>query len=251
MDQSTFTNLTGISLTASQVARFSAVAGMAGETIEELLGWPLDPTDIDDQYTEIGKLSEDEDWGGFDTDTPISQLNLQAPDEVQGQLRVFQWDEHDQYLFIDPAVELYAVKLVKDGITYVTFKPQHYRLQLVNGRETYGRYVQINRSWLPGYFWPLLWYQMPGLVPYEQKRNVQVAVDADWFPQDDLPLTIKRSWADQIAYEMDIKRDIKSETHMSHSYTKDARDDSSVKHLKTLVKYAGPNGTIQRPEILV
>jgi hypothetical protein len=243
VDQSTFTNLTGVTLSSSQSARFETVAEFTDEMIAELLGWPLDPNDWQNQYTEIGKLPDD--W----TSPDFTEENLLPPDTVQGKTRLYRWEEYDKYLFIDPAVKIYAVKLVKDGITFRTFKSKHYRVDFVNGSPSYARYIELHRSWIPGHFWSILWAQLPDL-PFERRRNVQVAIDADW-GFSDLPTSIERVWAEQIAYEMDLKRDIKSESMLSHSYSKAARDTPVMKYASTLAKYVGPNGTAMRPGVVV
>lgn len=241
MDQSTFTKLTGLTLSSSQSARLSSVAELAGEALEELLGWPLDPTSWENQYIEIGK-SKDE-WGCFSTDTS----NLDPPDEVVGKTRLYKWNPHDQYLHIDPAKTIHALKIVRNGVTYKTFKTSEYSLKMENGLPPFGKYIQIGhefRAWL-GYFWP-----QPFLFfPYDQRRHdahyLQVAVDADW-SFDDLPTKLQKVQADLIYYELDMRRDFKSETMLSHSYSRNPHPDPTTVHAATLAKYLGPNGTAQR-----
>lgn len=248
MDQSTFTNLTGITPTPSQTVAFGSIAQMAGETLAEALGWPLNPEDWGNQYTELGKLPAPESWD-FDSDWDIDLDDLLPPDTVIGQLRQYRWEEHDQYLHIDPATTINAVKLVKDGVTVRTFNPQHYRTQKVNGPVTYSRYIELRPDSLLSKWLLFLWAPMPEVMFGMEHRFVQIVVDADWgFTK--LPLTLQRVWAEQIAYEFDLKRDITSESMLGHSYGKKARDTPVVKYVATLQKYAGPNSTAIRPGYL-
>lgn len=235
MDQSTFTSLTGITPTTSQAARLSTVADLANESLEEMLGWPLNPDDWDNQYTEIGKVKTGSDWSSPDVD------DLDPPDEVIGKTRVYDWNPADPYLFLDPAKVINSVKLVRNGVTYKTFDTNRYSLQLVNGRETFGRYLEMHHevcSWVWG---------LPNEWPLFERRSgasfVQIAIDADW-AFEDVPTQLQKVLADMIYYELDvIHRDIKSESILSHSYSRNAHADPTVTHATTLAKYAGPNGT--------
>lgn len=248
MDQPTFTQLTGITLSSSQSARFDSVAELASETLEEMLGWPLDPCDWDDQYLEIGK-TKDEWWNCPDVDTS----DLDPADEVQGATRLFTWNPDEPYLFIDPATEIYAVKLVKDGITYRTFDTDDYSLRLQNGRETYGRYIQFCDSfwrwWSPVWSRPAV-VSLLGSGRRADGDYLQVAIDADW-AFDDVPTTLLKVQADMMAYDFDLKRDVKSESILSHSYTRNVRQNPEVQYARTVAKYVGPRGTAHRPGVIV
>jgi hypothetical protein len=243
VDQSDFTKLTGLSLSSSQSTRFDSVEELASETLEELLGWPLDPNDWKNQYLEIGKTKDESDCLSADTS------DLDDPDEVVGATRLYRWNPVEPYLFIDPATTIHAIKLVRDGITYKTFDPKDYSLKLENGRITYGRYIRMGRPLLS---WMLALWPKPFLV-YEHSGDddyAQIAIDADW-AFEDLPSPLLKVEADLIAYELDLKRDIKSETFLSHSYSRNARPDPVDAHMPTLAKYVGPNGTAVRPGVIV
>lgn len=248
MEQSTFTNLTGITLSSSQQSRFTSVSDLAAERLEELLGWPLDPCDWDDQYIEIGK-TRSEWWSYPDVDTS----DLDAPDEVEGATRLYTWNPNDPYLFIDPAVTIHAVKVVKNGVTYKTFDPNDYSLRLVNGRETFGKYIQFSDA-LCGWWGPI-WDRDPivSLLASQRRADgdyVQIAVDADW-AFDELPGALKDAWAGFVNYRFDLKRDVKSESMLSHSYTKATHVDPEVTYASVLKKYVGPKGTAHDPLVLV
>lgn len=254
MDQSTFTDLTGVQLTSSQVSRFGSVAKLCGRKLEEMLGWPLDPSNWDNQYLEIGK-TKSEWWSGSHVDT--SDLN--DPDAVVGKTRLYKWRPGDPYLFIDPALTLHKVKLVKNGITYRTFDAQDYSLRLVNGYEPYGKYVAFSDGF---YRWMDIWYFEPSILDIVLASHtpdgdyLQVAIDADWaFPKEDgcptLPLPLQEAWADLIAYKLDLKRDVKSESVLSHSYSKNVTPDPATVHADVIRKYIGPRGTADTPGVIV
>lgn len=248
MDQSTFTNLTGITLSSSQSTRFDSVAELAGDRLEEMLGWPLDPSNWDDQYLEIGK-TKDEWWDCLSIDTS----NLDAPDAVIGATRLYTWNPAEAYLFIDPAVKIHAVKLVRNGVTYRTFEPSKYSLRMMNGRETYGKYLQFGHelhAWILE-LWPRP--QIATLLASQRRADgdrVQVAIDADW-AFDELPATLNEVWAEFINYKLDLKRDVKSESFTSHSYSRNAHPDPAVVYAASIAKYVGPKGTAHEPLVIV
>lgn len=225
MDQTTFTQLTGLAPSTSQSARFDAVSDAAGEQLEELLGWPLDPTDSQNQY---------------DDDT-----------DIVGSTRLYEWDRDDRYLFIDPTTTVHSVKIVYNGVTRKTLDADHYSLKLENGGRgaaPFGRYIDMCRH---DPDWAVLWYQRSPefWLRLGDSFTVQVAIDADW-AFEEIPTAIQKAWADMIAYELDLKRDLKSQTMLSHSYSRNVRPDPIQQHQKTLRKYVGPNGTAQSPMVL-
>lgn len=254
MDQSTFTDLTGVQLTSSQVSRFGSVAKLCGRKLEEMLGWPLDPSNWDNQYLEIGK-TRSEWWSYPDVDTS----DLADPDTVTGRTRLYNWRPTDPYLFIDPAITLHKVKLVKNGVTYRTFDAQDYSLRTINGETPFGKYVEFSDSL---YRWMDAWYYEPSIFDLVVATHapegdyLQVAIDANWaFPKENdcltLPLPLQEAWADFIAYKLDLKRDVKSESVLSHSYSKNVTPDPAVVHADVIRKYVGPRGTADVPGVIV
>jgi len=250
VDQSTFTSLTGITPTPAQAAIFDSVVEMAGELLAEALGWPLDPEDWGNQYTESGILPDPDSWD-FDWDWVINTADLNPPDEVVGQLRQFRWAEDERKLFIDPATAIHAVKLVKDNVTVHVFDPQHYRFDKRNGPTTYGKYIELRPNSIITKWLLFLWAPLPEVMFGMEHRFCQLVVDADWgFEGGKLPTPLMRVWAEQIAYEMDLKRDITSENMLGHSYGKKQRDTPVTKYLSTLQMYAGPNSSVIKPGFL-
>lgn len=198
---------------------------VAKRTLERMLGYPLCPDDWDNQYIEIGK-----------TDGCFCLLNdeteLETPDDVIGAYRFFRWNPRDTYLAIDPATKIHAVKLVQGDVTVRTFDDDDYRPQWVNDRDQtpYTKYLAVGRgcfrSWHSCY-----WHRPHGLL---------VAVDADWC-FDTIPLELKQVWAETIAYNLDDKKTVRSESTVTHSYSKFDKGDPLTVFAAVVEAYAGPN----------
>lgn len=238
MDQSTFTSLSGITLDASQSLRYARVKELAERNLEGMLGWPLDPESWDNQYIEIGKVRDDY---AFCSDVAIDE-ELEAPDEVVGKYRLYGYHESDLFLAIDPAIEIHAVKLVRDGVTYRTFAENEYDAQWVNGRPRFTKFLGLNKCRWCGYW---CWIRKP----------YQLAVDATWAFADEtvddeqsptLPIELQSVLADMLVDSFDDKANIKSESVISHSYTKFDKSPLLETHNSILQKYAGPYGSVKR-----
>jgi hypothetical protein len=201
-----------------------------------MLGYPLCPDDWDNQYIEKGKTN-----GCFCTEPE----NLEPPDDVVNAYRFYTWNWRDRFLPIDPATKIHAVKLVQGDITIRTFTTKQYFPQWKNGYDQtpLAWYLAIDRHacgvisdcyWDPftGWPFPLTWDH--------HRRGLLVAVDADW-AFDRVPLELQQVWADMIAYSMDDRRDIKSESAGTHSYTRFGKEDPTVSHATVIAEYAGPN----------
>jgi hypothetical protein len=198
------TGKTATSNTAAMIAKAQAV-------LETLLGYTLGESE--NEYVEIGKTAQTCPCPNIDMD------NLEDPDEVQGDYRLFPYHKEDKYLAIDPATEVYAVKLVKDGLTFKTLTDIRFNhkggvIQFIEQCETCTCDFK------------------------EECFCVQLAVDADWTVPDPL----LHVWADMVTFYSNDKQDIKSETLGPHSYTKfDRLPEDKFKSI--IQKYAGPNGT--------
>lgn len=242
MDQPTFKQLTGIELDCDQAERFTNVVSLSKLQLEGMLGWPLDPEDFENQYEEEGKIrssvlclcNEEEE-------------NLDSPDDVVGRYRVYKYFSTDTFIKIDPALEIHAVKLVKGNITYRTFETDEYFPVWKNGNPKFCTSLQIRKECLT----PCNWlYACPG--------EYMIAVDAEWaFPNTEdeeplttLPLELQKVWADMVANEFEEKKDIKSESITSHSYTKFEPKTIYEIYKAVFDKYAGPTGTVRRPRIV-
>lgn len=223
MDSSTYTNLTGKTLSTSQASRLSLQSKLAKRQLQRLVGYPLNPNDWDNQYTESGKTD-----GCFCTLT--DETELEPADDVVNAYRFFWWEPRDLFLPIDPATKIHAVKLVRDTVTLHTIDTDEYRPQWENDcDEPFVRYLALTQR-------TIVWHSC-----YRNAERVQVAVDADW-GFESCPLELKKVWAEMIADSFDTKKDIKSETALTHSYTKFGPTDAVTTYKDVISFYAGPNG---------
>lgn len=233
MDQSTFIQLTGYEECGAD--RLDSALLLAQAELETLLGWPLDPADWENQYTEIG-ISQD---GSCDPD----QENLALPDEVIGSYRIYRWRESDRFLAIDPATAVHAVKLIKNGITCKVFDSKEYSPVWKNGSTPYFKYLDLCRDCILACYCALC-----------DEGCYQLAVDADWAFADEeasvLPLELQNVLAQIALHNLDPKKDIKSESITSHSYTKYDNIAPTTKYSSIITKYAGPNGLAKRVSII-
>lgn len=219
-----YEDLTGKSVPASQVTQYTAMLRRVQRQLEALLGYSLDPDELEtNQYDETGKTQADcpcvcTDVGDLDPADPVVYA-----------YRLFTYNQHDKYLFIDPATAVHSVKLVKDGITFRTLDPDQYRLHYKNGVI---RYIERCNNWC---------------FCQTDCGCTQLAVDATW-SFEEVPLDLQDVMAEMITYEVDCKKDIQSETLGPHSYRKFDRTkpQESAELRNIMMRYAGPNGTLNK-----
>lgn len=219
MNITEYQELSGISVVSKDVDRVTATISKTQKILEGMLGYSLDTRDTN-EYNEIGKTI---------TECPcdINLDNLSAPDSVEFAYRLFTYREDDKYLFIDPATVIYAVKLVKDGVTVKTLDPDDYRAHFKNGLV---KFIERRKLWCD-----------------VECEFVQLAVDAEW-AFEEVPDDLSYIWADMITYYSDLNKDIKSQVLGTHSYTKfDSKEpESKIQSLSIIKKYVGPNGSLNR-----
>ena len=221
MDLVKYQELTGITVPTNQITSVEAQIKRVRVRLEGLLGWPLLKSKVSiNHYDELGKSATECD---FDGDA------LNDPDDVVNAYRLFRFDKSDQYLKVDPFIRLHSAKLVflrpvepPNGVTVQTL--DDIRVHTVNGVSKY-----IERC-------------QDCLCRFDCEDCVQLAVDADWLYEDCLPEDLLYLWADAVSYEIDCKKDIKSETLGTHSYTKFDRQDPLIISASVVKKYAGANG---------
>lgn len=220
-----YQTLTGITVSTSQVALVTAQIERTRAILEDMLGFTLDEDLIDeDQLNEIGKTK-------VDCPFPSDSLTLDPADAIVFAYRLFPYNQNDDYLAIDPASEIHKVKLVKDGVTYLTLDADQYRAQFKNNII---KFLEQVKCWCSC---------------FDYCKYVQLAVDATWlWDEDSLPSDLKYVWCDMITYYSDLKKDVKSETLGPHSYTKADTIPVELKerNIAVIKKYAGPNGSIKR-----
>lgn len=228
MNLAEFESLTGITVPTSKQARVTAVLAKTQRILEDMLGFTLDTaaeTVNENQYTETGKTPTD-------CPCPSSSATLLDPDEVVSAYRLFSYNVNDKNLLIDPASEVYKVKLVKDGVTYKTLDPDDYRLNYKNGIIKFIEQIECFCT----------------TTCCTICEFAQLAVDADWLWSDSIPDDLLDVQAEMTEYYSSANRDLKSETLGSHSYTKADTTPPELRdrNLKIIQKYAGPNGSLRR-----
>lgn len=204
--------VTNTALVTAQIARTKTI-------LEMLLGYSLDTDALNDnEYVEIGKTND----GCSCPD--INMDELLPADSIVYAYRLFPFNRADEMLAIDPASAVHKVKLVQDGVTLKTFEAGEYRCDFKRGIT---QYLERNNYWCT----------CAGFDCYCS----QLAVDATWV----IPAPILSMWADMVTFYSDERRDIKSETLGSHSYTKQTKSAPQEldENQAMIALYAGPNGT--------
>jgi len=219
MNITEYQELSGINVASKDVDRVTATISKTQKILEGMLGYSLDTRDTN-EYDEIGKTI-------IECPCDINLNNLSAPDSVEFAYRLFTYREDDKYLFIDPATVIYAVKLVKDGVTVKTLDSDDYRAHFKNGLI---KFIERRKLWCD-----------------VECEFVQLAVDAEW-AFEEVPDDLLYIWADMVTYHSDLNKDIKSQVLGTHSYTKfDNREpENKSENLSIIKKYAGPNGSLNR-----
>lgn len=199
--------------------------------IEKAVGYPLDPSDWENMYLEIGKTRDD-------CACPDVDAELDDPDDFDAEedhpYRLFNWYSSDRFIPIDPATAIDTVKLVRDGITYKTFEADEFRVQWVNGNPKYTKYLRLTEH---------CWNSLPECW---RDMDVQVAVQATWM---DLQAELADLSTLMTAWDENDKQNIQSESLGSHSYSKFSDGNPATVHATTLQKWAGPNGSAKRRRI--
>lgn len=233
MDLSKYSKLSGVTVSDSDSAYVEAQIRRTQATLETLLGYSLTKQKANTNfYNEKGKSTLNCFCPNVDTS------NLLPPDEVENSYRLYPYNPDDKFLFIDPFTTVYSVKLVyvqpgdpeENGITLKTFDIEDIRIEM--GREGIGKYIQDCH-------WNLC------LCEDVCRDCVQLAVDAEWVNQDCLPDDLMYVWSDMVTFNSDEKNGIRSESILSHSYTKFDRvvPETEPQNLAIIRRYAGPYGS--------
>ncbi len=213
-------------LTLAQIRRTTSM-------LETMLGYTLSPdlakTNI---YKELGKTTRDCFCPqSFDED------DLLPADTVTGSYRLFDYNPNDVFHLIDPYKTVYKAKLVytktgsgDTGITIRTFDDDQIRVHTNN--EGFGKYLEHCKECLCRC----------------EDNCVQLAVDADWLwgEDDELPVDLQYVLADMVTYYSDSKRNIRSESITTHSYTKfdNVAPEMEPTNIAIIKKYAGQRGSV-------
>lgn len=232
-----FQTLTGITVASGDQTRYTAEIARARRKLETLLGYTLDPNQrLTNYYDELGKTTSDYSCPIVDTD------ELDPPDAVIHGYRLFNYRTDDPYLAVDPYLTLNKVKLVyirpggiPNGVTVKTFDDDYVSSQYLT---TWSKYLHE---------YPRYWYRWA----CAHSHRLLLAVDADWAFAT-IPDELNDVWADMVTYYANDSRDLKSESILTHSYTKFDREfpEFTSNSLTVISKYAGSNGTAYK-EIVV
>lgn len=246
-----YQTLTGTTVLTADTTRVTAVIRRAEAKLEGLLGYPLSRQKT---WTELGKVQ-------YDGLVPFPSLpvgddvisNLTAADTQTGDIQLFNFDELDKHIRINPANEIYRAKIVLpvNESEFITIYDLQNGLPYLNSA---GLVVAITRynSWFTWTWWnSLLW---------GEKSNLMMAVDADYVNVCDVNTHKDLAYllADMVTYYSDpnysVMGNIRSESIDSHSYSRastGSTPDSSAPEGQAsskmiIEKYAGPGAFRKR-----
>lgn len=235
MDLTSYQTITGKTVATASQTLVTAQIARTKRMLETMLGYSLDSFSTN-LYNERGKTQYENPCSIVDTE------NLVAADAVVYAYRIFNYTTTDPYFFVDPFVDLHAVKLIttvdpisgSNGVTVKTFTADELQVHNSTG-EVWTKYIQ----------------HTPNYRRYEcLDRTFQVAVDATWgfaaSPDNTtIPDELKDVWADMTTWYSKGKEGVKSETIGPHSYTMqdDTAPEMRSRSLQVIRKYAGANGT--------
>lgn len=236
-----YESLTGESVDQDDVQKVTATIKRTKRTLENMLGYSLDKKKASkNQYEELGISDSDCLLTGIISDN-LDNLTLDDPEDVIGSYRLYNYEKADQYLAVDPFLQVHAVKLVyikigdePNGITHKKFGNADIR---VHKKGEFSKYIEKCDDCL---------------CVCECDGCVQLAVDADWINEECLPEELLYVWADMVEFYSDQRRDIIAETLGTHSYRRSAKvaPEYADENLKIIKKYAGPNGSVNDRNLL-
>lgn len=240
-----YQTLTGITVPESDVTRVKAIIRRAEAKLGSLLGYSLSKQKT---WTELGKIQ-------YDGLVPFPSLpvgdnvlnNLGTADDQTGEYQLFNFDELDKHIKINPAKEVYRAKIVLpvNQDEFITIYDLDNGVPYLNGA---GLVTAITRyySWFTWTWWnSLLW---------ADRSNLMLAVDAEYIDVCDINKYPDLAYllVDMVTYYADpaysLMGIMKSETIDTHGYTRASTGttvDSTAPEgqpsaKRILEKYAGP-----------
>jgi len=224
--------IAGGTVPASQVESVTAQIARTKRILETLLGYTLTPDSGEGEELSQPRVTHiyNETGQTVQSDCSCSDIEIQdllPPDEVIYAYRLYQYNDKDRYLFVDPFTSLNSVKLVRDGITYKTFDEDDVRADFDN--KGIAKYIELCEGCL--------------CELACDKSCVQLAVDADWCFSV-LPEDLLQVWADMITFYSDSDWNVRSQTVLGHSYTKanNQPPEEYAYNKKVINNYVGPYG---------
>lgn len=233
MNLNTYKALSGLEVSSSDEVFVTAQIERTRYMLEKMLGFTLDSQDtVENNYTELGKTIRECVCPDVDTE------NLLPADDLIGKYRVYSYNVNDKYFHIDPAKKIYKVKLI-------------YMVQGENASENTGvtlKTYDIDEIRLHGNNFGFISYleDCVNNICYCDCDCLQLAVEADWMLDDDIPNDLLYVWVDMITYYSNKKRNVKSESIDSHSYTigEVKTPETEQYNIDVIKKYAGPAGSV-------
>lgn len=245
MDLAKYEELTGTTVSESDKKRVNANIRRVNAKLESLLGYSL--SDSKNFYKEeLGKVQFQ---GGYPY-YPINVDKLLPADEQEGDYRLFYYNPVDPYIPIDPAKNVYHVKLVQslNEDEFATIMDLN-NFAWKNSRN-FGKFIHKENGW---FNWS--WYNWL-MNELGNGTGLLVAVDADWLNCNNMPQDLAFLWADMVSYYSDenysVSGSLKSESVTGHSWTRanagggkgeDLAPQDTTEASKLLKQFAGPNGT--------
>lgn len=240
-----YQTLTGNTVSETDAPRMKAILRRAETRLGSLLGYPLSRQK---NWTELGKVQySDYTLTPFLPvgDEPI--VGLLPADDQSGDIQLFNYDELDKHIRINPAKEIYRVKVVLpvNEDEFVTVYEMERGLPYLNNA---GLVVAITRhdNWFNWTWWNSL--------SWSERSNLMLAVEADYVnvcdpnKHPDLAYLL----ADMVDYyghkDYSVMGNIRSESIDSHSYsrastgsTSDSASPQGQPSSKKIIEaYAGP-----------
>lgn len=212
-----YQTLTGTTVQPADTARVTATIRRAEAKLGTLLGYSLSKQKT---WTELGKVQ-------YDGLVPFPSLpisedvinNLTAPDDQDGEIQLFNLDELDKHIRINPAKEVYRAKIVMpvNRDEFITI----YELDNASPYLNSAGLVTAITRYATWYTWT--WWNS---LMSSDKQNLMLAVDAkyvdvcDASKYEDLAYLL----ADMVTYYSDptysLMGNIRSESIDSHSYSR-------------------------------
>lgn len=240
-----YQTLTGITVADADAPRMKAIIRRAETRLETLLGYSLSKQK---KWTELGKVR----YNGLVPfpSLPVSDNvldHLLPSDDQTGDIQLFNFDEKNMHLRINPAKEVYRAKIVLpvNSDEFITIAELDNLTPYLNQA---GLVVALTRyrGWFTWTWWnSLLW---------GDRNNLMLAIDADFVNVCDANSYPDLAYllADMVNYYSDpnysVMGNIRSESIESHSYsrastgtTPDLAAPEGQKSSRMIIeKYAGP-----------
>lgn len=246
-----YQTLTGTTVSTNDEARIKAIIRKAEAKLGSLLGYSLSKKK---NWTELGKVQ----YSGL---TPFPSLpigdevlnNLSTADDQNGTIQLFNLDELDKHLRINPAKEVYRVKVVLpvNEDEFITIYDLDNVTPYLNSA---GLVIAVTRY----YSW-FTWESWSTLLSSD-KSNLMLAVDAEFVNTCDVDKYPDLAYllADMVTYYADpsysLMGNLRSESIDSHSYSRASTGttpESMAPHgqadgKQTIERYAGPGAFRKR-----